>query len=313
MGMIDSLAQMRSERDKFIAVYMQFVNNRKYYDSHVFCFYEGEDGKYYDPRIRNLFGEKMYTYRVKNKKGVLALLDKIRNANMYNHVCMMFFVDRDFDESLQGTDEDLYETPCYAIENLYACEECMKKILQSEFGLNSIDDDYKKCMNCYKTREKEFDNIILEFNALLCLNKSVSNHSVSFQSIETSQLADISLESVGHAHKYSDVINLIKKKLEVNDEAVEDMKNRLMDKGNYSMEFRGKNQLDFFVIFVMKLKEANNNGTFFDFKHNCVHIHLDKNRLSQLSQYAVTPKGLIDFFGKHKEKFEKRFNQQSFD
>lgn len=35
----------------------------------------------------------------------------------------MFFVDNDYDESLEGISPDLYETPCYSIENLYAQKE----------------------------------------------------------------------------------------------------------------------------------------------------------------------------------------------
>lgn len=39
--------------------------------------------------------------------------------------------------------ENLFETPCYSIENLYVQRECLMKILQSEFGLNEIDMTFK--------------------------------------------------------------------------------------------------------------------------------------------------------------------------
>ena len=40
------LEQMRKGRQTFEAIYLQFSNNRKFYNSYAFCFYEGEDGKY---------------------------------------------------------------------------------------------------------------------------------------------------------------------------------------------------------------------------------------------------------------------------
>ena len=60
---------------------------------------------------------------------------------MYEKVCTMFFVDRDYDFSQKQIDEDLFVTPCYSIENLYVQRECFVNILQSEFGLNEIEGD----------------------------------------------------------------------------------------------------------------------------------------------------------------------------
>ena len=38
-------------------------------------------------------------------------------------------LDRDYDVSLCGKSENLFETPCYSIENLYVQRECLMKIL----------------------------------------------------------------------------------------------------------------------------------------------------------------------------------------
>lgn len=68
------LEQMRKSRGTYEAVFIQFVNNRKYYNSYAFCFYEGEDGKYYDPRIRQKFSDKFMTFIVGNKKEVIKFI-----------------------------------------------------------------------------------------------------------------------------------------------------------------------------------------------------------------------------------------------
>lgn len=300
-----SLAQMRKERGTYEAIYLQFVNNRKFYETYAFCFYEGEDGKYYDSRIRQKFGSKFLTYTVGNKKEVLKLLNKITTTNLYNNVCTMFFVDKDYDINLREDNEKLFETPCYSIENLYVQRECLLKILQSEFGLNEIDNDCVKCLHDFEEREKEFNNQILEFNSLVYLRrkKSDSNSNFSFSSIKTSHLVKVDLEKVERATKYGETINKIIEKLQFEENEMEEAKNELIEKKHFSLYFRGKNQLDFFVEFIRKLKEANDQGGYFSTKYNNIHINLTSNRLSELSQYAVTPSVLEDFLERHKNKF----------
>lgn len=304
---ISLLNQMRQARGTYEAVYIKFVNSRKYYNSYAFCFYEGEDGKYYNPRIRKFFSDKFLTYPVGNKKEVLKLLRKINSENLYTDVCMMFFVDRDYDESLEGADENLYETPCYSIENLYVKKECLKQILQSEFGLNVIDEDYKKCMRDFCLREVEFHEIMLEFNALAYLRRkrSDSNSNCSFGSIKTSHIANIEVGKVDKSEKYEETIEGIKNILQFQESEIQDAKNVLTKKGDYSTNFRGKNQLDFFVVFINKLKNLNRTGGYFSGQYNSIHINISSNRLSELSQYAITPLTLSEFIEGHWSKLSK--------
>lgn len=299
-----SLERMRQERITCESVYMKFVNNGKYYKSHAFCFYEGEDGKYYDSRIRKKFQDNMITYPVGNKKEVLKLLNKVRSAGLYEGVCTMFFIDRDYDESLAGTDEDLFETPCYSIENLYTQKECLKKILQSEFGLNIMDADYQKCLQDFQLREDEFIENILEFNSLVYLRrkKTDSNSNYSFSSVKTSHLVKIDVERITKSSKYEETINGIKDRLQFNETEMREAQKELLEKGNFSLNFRGKNQLDFFVGFIKNLKQESVNGGYFASKHNGVHIDITANRLSELSQYAVTPPILEEFLENHRFK-----------
>lgn len=305
-----SLEQMREERYTFEAIYVKFVNSRKYYKSYAFCFYEGEDGKYYDSRIRQKFEDKFITYPVGNKKEVLKLLKRIKTAGLYDNVCMMFFVDRDCDISMMGTDEDLFETPCYSIENLYAQKESLIKILQSEFCLNMIEEDCQRCLQDFELREREFNNYILEFNSLVYLRrkKSGSNSNCSFGSIKTSHMVKVDVDKISKATKYDETINKIKGKLQVEEDEIEDTKNYLTRQGSFSLNFRGKNQLDFFVEFIRGLKKLNDIGGYFSIKHNNIHINITSNRLSELSQYAVVPTALEGFLEIHRNKFIKLTN-----
>lgn len=54
------------------------------------------------------------------------------------------------------------------------------------------------------------------------------------------------------------------------------------------------------VELINILKSENMNGTFFEAKKRCVSINLTGNRLSELSQYAISPKCLCEFIENHK-------------
>lgn len=302
---IVSLDLMRKERRTYEAIYLQFINNRKYHKTYAFCFYEGEDGKYYNSRIREKFRNSFITFSVGNKKEVLKLLSKIKGSGLYEDVCTMFFVDRDYDVSMATYDEDLFETPCYSIENLYVQPECLIKILQSEFSLNRIDEDCKKCFQDFELREHEFNAHMLEFNSLAYLRrkKSDSNSNYSFGSVKTTHLVKVEVSKVSIATKYNETIAEIKSTLQFDESEIEEAKRELIEKGNYSLNFRGKNQLDFFVEFINGLKLLNDKGGYFSTKHNSIHINITANRLSELSQYAITPPELKKFLKKQKNKF----------
>ena len=54
------------------------------------------------------------------------------------------------------------------------------------------------------------------------------------------------------------------------------------------------------VAIIKALKDLNFSGGYFSRKLNNVHINLSDNRLSELSQYAITPPELNEFLEKHK-------------
>ncbi|MCB5493678.1 hypothetical protein LIQ06_08020 [[Ruminococcus] gnavus] len=76
-------------------------------------------------------------------------------------------------------------------------------MLQSEFGLNEIDEDFKKCVNDFEIRLQEFNQEVLEFNALAYLRrkKSDSNSNCSFGSVKTSHMVNVTVNEVCRSKK----------------------------------------------------------------------------------------------------------------
>lgn len=195
-----TLEQMRANRSRSEVLFKKFTEAKDFFNSHAFCFFEGEDGKYYNSRIQKYWENNFIPLVAGSKKEVLKVMQKITSDPLYTDVCVMFFVDRDYDVPLAGTHKDLFETPCYSIENLYAQECVVERILQSEFGLNAIDPDYYKCISDYRSRLLEFNEIILKFNAIIKYQHQYApNTMCQFSSIKTSHLAHISINKVNIA------------------------------------------------------------------------------------------------------------------
>lgn len=292
--------QMRNKRNAISVVFKKFTEARCLFGHYGFCFYEGEDAKYYEPRVHNVFGDQTIQYIMGNKKSVLKIMDKITSNPLYDDVCVMFFVDRDFDAALAGTHKDLFETPCYSIENLYVQECVFSRIIQAEFGLNQTDPDYLKCLEIYRNRIKEFNSLIVTFNAIVKYQHQFAPEIVcNFSGICTSHLVCITLNCVSKSRRHDEKIETLMSQLSVSSESISKIVQDLLAEEKPHLVFRGKNQLDFMVDIIRILKEENRARSFFAEEHNNVNITLSKNRLSELSQYAVTPTELIEFINYH--------------
>lgn len=294
------LETMRDGRKTANSIFVKFTDAYKDFPNYAFCFYEGEDGKYYNSRIEKYFPCYL-AFPVGNKKEVLKLLNKIKSENFYDSAIKMFFIDRDYDETHKNVFPDLYETPCYSIENLYTTTDCFERILQGEFSLNKSNPDYNKCILDFTNRVTEFSDEILEFNALILLRRKLSDSNSNFQfgSIKTNRLVKSSITQIIKSTTYNDEITKIISSLNFTKTQIDACKEELSLQGHYSLYFRGKNQLDCVVSIIKDLIQLNSCNQYFSEKMNCVHLNITQNRLSELSQYATTPICLCEFLKAH--------------
>lgn len=295
-----TLEQMREMREVSGVLYKKFTEARNFFKTHAFCFYEGEDGKYYNSRIEKYWGTNYIPLIAGNKKEVLKAMKKITSDSLYDCVCVMFFVDRDFDDSLIGSNKHLFETPCYSIENLYSQECVFDRILMAEFGLNVTDSDFHRCKQVFCMRSEEFNQVIRRFNAIVKYQHLYApDIRCRFSSIKTTHLAKVTLDEVTKAGRHDETVSTLIERLSAESEIIEQLEKDFDHETDLAMVYRGKNQLDLLVSLVNQLKEANRAGSFFTERRNCIHINITENRLSELSQYALTPPELIEFLCNH--------------
>ena len=305
---ISPLVEMRLGREESSTAFMEFTSKRKYHSDYAFCFYEGEDGKYYNNRIRNIIGDKFIHIKAGNKNNVLKAMKLIKSKIEYKDVTTMFFVDRDMGFDMPEYEEDdVFVTPCYSIENLYVNENSFGKILEDEFSLNVDDEDYKKYKRRFVELYEQFCDIMLEFNALILIRKEkeLDCEIVKIQDIETAELVNIDINNgVSKSSKYDINIIPLKEKLDVTNEDIESAKNRLLKFGKQTDTFRGKNQFDFMTKLIEQLCDKKRRKSLFNPVPTsiCINPNTNQNRLSTFSMYAQTPDCLKTFLQAHKSK-----------
>jgi hypothetical protein len=271
-------------------------------------FFEGEDEKYYSIRISNIRPDiKWSGINGGGKSNVVELRQKIRAHEAYSTSSCMFFVDADFDDNSEIISlSDLYVTPCYSVENLYISTDAYLRILSAEFGINDSKEDelcYANSIKAFETTKSAYLNAIKPFNLLIrelrLMEKSGDLEGrLNINNIKFEDLVKIDLESaekVYNEQKPSSLFPDLERNILIN------LNNSEKHFESLSGEqwFRGKQNLEFFRIFLEKLKtercKKESPRQIFKDKGN-VKLQISKgNCISELSQYADTPACLKEF------------------
>lgn len=294
--------KIRGKRKNAVSIYTKFIKNREWHDKKIFCFFEGEDRKYYGTRIKNnleITDEDMVYYTCDGKENVQKLYDMIKPK--YSNVKKMFFIDKDYDDIV--SDGELYVTPCYSLENHYVSIAAFKKILHNEFGINDLDEDYKKCLKDFEARKVEFNSEIKKLNAWIYYQKlkmkELGNVNISYQNFKLSKIFDIKIEEL--IIKRNITIDLLKQEYQeaydVSDAELEPYIEQFNEEG----KLRGKYQLKFLECILRDMIKKNKDEEYFEIKRNCIYLNPGNNMISNLADYADTPKELITFLKTYKK------------
>ncbi|NEP46868.1 MAG: DUF4435 domain-containing protein [Okeania sp. SIO2H7] len=157
-----SVNSLRASRTKATAVFTEFSRLYKQNPSALYCFFEGEDSKYYGIRIETIAQpEKSHYFSCNGKDGVLGIHKMLLARRYYANVKAAYFIDRDFDRPISELGlKGIYETPGYSIENFYTSVKCFSRILKCEFKLMESDDNFERCVSLYRKLQEEFHNAV---------------------------------------------------------------------------------------------------------------------------------------------------------
>ena len=300
-----SLESARQSRMAPAAIKTKFLSDIKNYKDKIFCFYEGDDRKYYNDRIKNVLGIKLsdiQQYKCDGKEGVLDTHRLVNPISKNKGIKSMFFIDKDYIEQSEPID-NIFETNTYSIENYYCNSECFKNVLTTICGLNESEPDYQKAINDFESALKSFNDAVLDFNSWLYhqrKNNPTANvpfhdltimkwfNSSSISSIQPKETID--QDFIENQRRFTD-------SPKIPPAAFQTTKNYVKNNLNPTESFVGKYQIAFFGKYLTLLQNEIANNYFSG--HSGINlIGCQNDILTSLSPLADTPKCLIDFISK---------------
>lgn len=304
---MERLERMIEETKSSSVAFMTFVRIAAKDRSAVFCFFEGEDEKYYGVRIGlHLYDRSWHPMSCGGKLAVLELHDEIASRKYYKDIDVAFFVDRDFDAPLANdADSNIYETPCYSIENFYCDTNSIKRIMSAEFGISEqagTNGYFNLVFDRMFKAQEAFHKAILPINYFIKAHrqkeKSDRRARLNLQNVSVDQLVKICLDGVEAIVSSENLNYLFPNSYPIGELGVDGMPP--FDNNRLCYDLRGKYELEFIRCVLSKLKEACSNKKHeFYRKGYSIKLNLTKaNVVSELSQYATTPPCLHAFLSR---------------
>lgn len=309
------IQKIREDRKKPSVIFMKFCQSKDLHKKALFCFYEGEDIKYYGNRIEQITGrcsDSIVSYHCGGKIGVLKVKELIENKNQYDDVKTAYFIDRDFFPQ-EGLQKNVYQTSGYSVENYYTSSTAFAKVLNYAFGISCDSSDFSRCLDDYNKSMDVFHKHILVLNAWIKAQRIYELKS----GIRKLELSNFKIS------KYFDTlaIDKVDAKQTIDKEFLQGIfldscivENDEIEKyvcelkqTNMQQTLRGKFELEFLkkIIddlknkhkkqFDIKRKDGLKAEGYFSEKHECIKIDPNVDTLLLLSQCADTPEGLLIF------------------
>jgi len=289
----DPLAQLRAAREQHVVAWTLFLQAYGRNPSGLYCFFEGEDAKYYGVRIRTITGHDFSPFRCGGVDGVLAVWSLAQRKYPTGRIC--FFIDHDYFGHPEAHGRDrLYMTPTYSVENLYADEATFRRVLDEEIGFSpdqlSVRD---QILDLYRGQLNAVNNALLDLNAWLRAQKRVGS-AVRPGKLKLSSIVHVDLTTTTKNYCLDDLTTRFPEAKSLTDSEIICDRDYIRDAP--TERGRGKFLAQFIARFLRLLGEELSGGAkgLFGIK-KAVPLQSGKNVLSELSQYACTPPCLHAF------------------
>lgn len=301
--MISRANILRESRQDKSVKFLEFMKLYSKNPNQLICFFEGDDAKYFCVRIAILLNNRQWApINCRGKGQVLELFALVSGHAEYSKCRAGYFVDRDFDPPLSAeTRRNVYETPCYSIENFYTSVDCFKRILQSEFGITDGYDDgtvLERCCDLFNLTQKLFHDAITELNAWICLQRNEYKDSdrLNLRGVRLDKFVAIGLGAVNKLYSIPELKEIFPVAPAI-DETLLAGKIAEFTQSDRKSLFRGKYEIEFMRIILLRFMDdfRSDAPQFFPRRGNVGYALSRENLVSELSQYADYPNCLKDY------------------
>lgn len=298
------LDELRKSRSKPQVAYQDFMLHTRANKEGLFCFFEGKDNAYYIPRVKKYI-EQYHVIPCGGREKVLEVYKLINHHREYDKYKKGFFIDRDFNPPLSPPNPEIFETPCYSIENFYVSVNVFQEIIKNNFYLSEISTEFDICLKLFKERQKEFHQAVILFNAwYACLidkkNKAGLQMIVNLSDKLPKGFIKFELDKITQQYNIETIKNKFTQALDLSDEILQEKINEF----TYCEQdkvFRGKYELEFVLTIIeLILKDSTTNNKYIKSKIKSTFGEKISNEqaLNLFSNYAETPQILDDYLGR---------------
>lgn len=155
-------------------------------NSHTYYFIEGEDEKYYKPRVEAISGRKSIFIDCEGREGVISAIELVKSIKEYEEDRIVGFIDKDYfpiDEL-----EEVLVTDFYSIESYYCKEDAVVTILNSHCKLESDHQLLLQTLAEYKNLYDQFVDVISFFSVWSCFQiLNTYKEKIKFQNEKTDE------------------------------------------------------------------------------------------------------------------------------
>lgn len=291
---------IREKEEATSVAYQSFVLLSNVNPESLFCFFENKDAPYYHLRIKSTVTGTFHYISCGGKSMVLKARKMIRHHTEYDTYKCAFFIDRDFDESIKDKIAEIYETPCYSIENLYCGKLSFQEFLKTDFQIGEENPLYNQISTLYERLQNDFLQVSLLFNAWYKLQKKKSEelkqkNNVSLTDSLIPGFVELTLEGINSNYTIESIIAKYPDSIPYSEQELQKSIDELTS-SDLRLDLRGKYVFNFMTSFIRKLIEDGADANKRVVLNKKVKYNMDNSTsLSLLTTYAENPECLINF------------------
>ena len=292
---------LRNARNTYAVAWREFINHLAKSPKSLFCFFEGEDNRYFIGRISPLLADDSRVKPVDcGGKGAVMKINDLWfqrfHGNAGSPKCL-FFLDRDFDcKGALSIYPPVYVTPTYSIENFFVTDASANQILVNEFKVTGEEEiDACDALSFFEEMLRQFLDAANELNAWIFLQRKYElhdpqGHRCHLNGVTFSKLFRVKPNGVQKLYTHATLEALFPEARPIAPDELARYDN-WFSKTDRRKVFRGKYLIEFLkeVLQILRDDRGNKAPTYFDKKGKVTLNLASGNLVSALSQYADTP------------------------
>lgn len=247
------LQEMVESKESYNVAWLEYKQESKKAKDTYFCFFEGEDRKFYLSYIEQRIG-KINTYNCGGRDAVITLSKKLTSEEK-----CLFFVDADYHLYTKEVDINpkIFQTNKYSIESYFLESSSFKYILKYTIGINENNKHFNRILENFEKRKSDFLALNIDYTvySVACV---INNLKSNLKKFEFNKYFCVKYDSVTPLQNINELCESVNE-LPINDIANNEFKKtyektyKYIEK-NIDYFIRGKNYELFLVHYLKELR-----------------------------------------------------------